>query len=401
MSKVTLQDVRSAATTLAGQVVRTPCLRASYLSSLLDCELYLKLENLQHTGSFKDRGAFNRLRQLGAEEAARGVVAASAGNHAQGVAYHATRLGIPSVIVMPERTPFTKIARTEAFGGSVELFGDNLADSQTYANQLAEDRGLTIIHPYDDPHIIAGQGTIGLELLDDVPDLEDIIVPIGGGGLISGIATAARAVRPDIRVYGVESELFSSMSDVLKGVARTYKGTSLAEGIAVKQPGILTREIIAEQVEEIFVVGEAVLENAVQVLLTDQKVLGEGAGAAGLAALLEQRERFAGRKVATIICGGNIDQRLLAQVMMRGLVKDGRLVHFKIGIEDAPGMLGRIAAIIGQTGGNIVEVYHHRLLFNMPAKRAELEVIVETRDRSHAELIRDRLQNEDFTVAMS
>ena len=393
-----LQDVREAAAALTGQIVRTPTVPAPSVSDRLGCRLFLKLENLQTTGSFKERGALNRLCRLGQAERARGVIATSAGNHAQGVAYHARRLGIPATIVMPRHTPFTKVEGTESFGATVVLHGDDLSAAEQHAAALAEERGLTVVHPYDDPHVIAGQGTIALELLDDAADIDDIVVPIGGGGLISGIAVAAKALRPDIRIIGVEADLYPSMSDALRGVSRDYTGATIAEGIAVKRPGALTLEIVRALVDDIVLVEETALERAIHLLLTGQKLLGEGAGVAGLAALLAVGERFAGRRVATILCGGNIDARLLASVMMRGLVRDGHLVRLMIGIDDSPGMLGRVAAVIGKAGGNIVEVYHHRLWYSVSPKRAELELVVETRDRLHARAVRQSLAGEGFTV---
>ena len=393
-----LADVRDAGAALAGQIVRTPTVPAPLLSEHLGCRLFLKLENLQCTGSFKERGALNRLCRLDEAERARGVVAASAGNHAQGVACHAQRLGIPATIVMPRHTPFTKVERTESYGATVVLHGNHLTAAEQHATALAKERGLIVIHPYDDAHIIAGQGTVALELLEDVPDIDDIVVPIGGGGLISGIAVAAKALRPDIRVIGVEADLYPSMSDTLRGISREYAGTTIAEGIAVKRPGVLTQEIVRALVDDIVLVDEATMERAVHLLLTDQKLLGEGAGAAGLAALLSAGERFAGRRVAAVICGGNIDARLLASVMMRGLVREGHLVRLMIGIDDSPGMLARVAGVIAKGGGNIVEVYHHRLWYSVSPKRAELELVVETRDRLHAQAIRQGLAGEGFTV---
>ncbi len=395
---VTLAQLREAATALEGHVVRTPTLPAPQLGDRLGCTLFLKYENLQVTGSFKDRGAYNRLRSLDEEQKQRGVVAMSAGNHAQGVAYHATRLGIPSTIVMPTFTPFNKVARTEGYGARVVLEGGSLDDSMAHARQLAETHGYTLIHPYDDPFIIAGQGTVGLELLDAVGPIDDVIVPIGGGGLAAGIAVAVRALRPEVRITGVESALYASMSDAVAGRNGAYGGATIAEGIAVKQPGRLTRALIERLVDDIVLVDEATLERAVHQLLVVQKAMCEGAGAAGVAAIMAQPERFAGRRVATILCGGNIDPRILASVLMRGLVRDGQMVRLRIEIDDVPGVLSRVAGVIGATGGNIIETHHQRLFFQLPVRRADIDVIVETRDRSHVDVIVERLNASGFTA---
>jgi threonine dehydratase len=400
MARVSVIDIEEAAAALAGLLPVTPAIPSTVLSETLGCRLTLKLENLHHTGSFKERGALNKLRSLSHEARRRGVVAASAGNHAQGVAHHATRLGIPSTIVMPRTTPFTKISRTEAFGGRVVLFGESLSDSQAHAERLAAEQGVTIIHPYDDAAIIAGQGTAGLELLAAVPDLDDIVVPIGGGGIISGIAIAAKALKPDIRITGVEAALYPSMSDALQGRTRDYGGPTLAEGIAVKKPGVLTREVIAELVDDIILAEESVLEEATHMLLVSQRLLAEGAGAAGIAAIMLAPGRFAGRRVGVVITGGNIDARLVSSILMRGLVHDGRLVHLVVCIDDTPGLLGQVAAIVGQCGGNILEVEHRRLVLDVPVKRADIDLLVETRDPGHGGVIRDRLAAAGFVVAI-
>ncbi len=398
MATVSVKDVEAAAAALARFLPITPTVPSAILSEKLGCPLVLKLENLHHTGSFKERGALNKLRGLSDEARRRGVIAASAGNHAQGVAHHATQLGIPSTIVMPCTTPFTKVSRTEAFGGRVVLFGDGLSDSQSHAEHLAAEQGLTLIHPYDDPAIIAGQGTIGLELLAAVPDLDDIVVPIGGGGLISGIAVAVKAVKPGIRLTGVEAAMYPSMSDALKGITRDYTGPTLAEGIAVKSPGVLTREIIAELVDDIILADEPAMEEAIRMLLASQKLLAEGAGAAGLAALMLAPERFAGRHVGVVVTGGNIDARLLSSILMRGLVHDGQLVHLVVCINDAPGLLAQVATIVGQCGGNIVEVEHRRLALSVPVKRTDLHLLIETRGPGHGAMIRDHLSAAGFVV---
>lgn len=396
MAEITLDDVRAAAESLAGEIPPTPTVSAPLLSAELGCRLHLKLENQQHTGSFKDRGALNKLKQLTPDERRRGVIAMSAGNHAQGVAYHATRLGIPATIVMPSITPFTKVARTESYGATVVLEGENLSDAQAHAEALAAEQNLTLIHPYDDPAIIAGQGTIALEMLAAAGDLDDLVVPIGGGGLIAGIAVAARALKPGIRITGVEAAAYPSMNDVLAGRAGSYGGSTLAEGIAVKKPGLITREIVRDLVDDIVLVDETALERAVHMLITVQKIVAEGAGAAGIAAVLSAPERFAGRNVGVVICGGNIDPRMIASILMRGLVRDSQLVRLRIRIDDRPGALGRLAAIIGRKGGNIVEVYHQRLMFEVPVKSIDVDVMVETKDRPHVEKIIAALEEDGF-----
>lgn len=397
---ITVDAVHAAARAIAGAVVATPTVAAPLLSDLLGVTLFLKLENLQYTGSFKDRGALTKLLQLDAAARARGVIAMSAGNHAQGVAHHAQRLGIPATIVMPRETPFTKVARTEAYGARVVLEGDNISDSQIQAERLAAEHGYTLIHPYDDPAIVAGQGTIGLEMLAAVPDLDDLVVPIGGGGLISGIALAARSINPAIRITGVESALYPSMTDALAGRTGRYQGATLAEGIAVKTPGKLPQRIIADLVDEIVLVDEATIERAVHLLATVQKQVIEGAGAAGLAAVLEAPDRFAGRRVGLVVCGGNIDPRILASILMRGLVRQGQLARLRVQIEDGPGKLGRLAAVIGTAGGNIVEVHHQRLVVGLPVKRIDVDVVVESRDRPHVDRIVQDLDAAGFPASI-
>jgi threonine dehydratase len=400
MARVSADDIKAAAAALAGIIPVTPAVPSTILSEKLGCRLTLKLENLHHTGSFKERGALNKLRSLSDDAKARGVVAASAGNHAQGVAHHATRLGIRSTIVMPRTTPFTKISRTEAFGGQVVLIGDNLSDCQAHADSLVAERGLTMVHPYDDSAIIAGQGTVGLELVAAVPDLDDIVVPIGGGGIISGVAIAAKSLKPDIRITGVEAAMYSSMSDALKGIKRDYAGPTLAEGIAVKQPGVLTQAVIGELVDDIILADEPMLEEAAHMLLVSQRLLAEGAGAAGLAAIMVAPQRFSGRRVGVVITGGNIDARLTSSILMRGLVHDGQLIHLVVRIDDTPGLLSQVTAIVGQCGGNILEVEHNRLVLAAPVKRADLDLLVETRNRDHGGIIRDRLADAGFVVAI-
>ena len=393
---VTAEDIRAAARTIAGAVIRTPLVAAPRLSEILGCELYLKLENQQYTGSFKDRGALNKLKSLTPEQAKLGVIAMSAGNHAQGVAHHARRLGIPATIVMPEFAPVTKVERTKDLGARVVLTGETLDASAIAAREIAEDENLTFVHPYDDPLIVAGQGTIGFEMLEDQPDLEAIVVPIGGGGIISGIAIAAKSVNPEIEIIGVEAELFPSMYQAVHGQTPSAGGQTLADGIAVKNPGALTRAIIEELISEILLVDEGQIEAAVHALAEQQKIVAEGAGAAGIAALMKAPERFAGRKVGAVICGGNIDVRLLSWVLTRGLVRDGRMVRLRIGIVDRPGVLAKVTQLIGTTGGNIIEVYHQRLFHDVPAKQADVDAVIETRNAEHVREITAALEAGGF-----
>lgn len=384
---VTLADIEAARRVIAGQVLCTPMLPAPKLSALVEAEVHVKYENLQVTNSFKERGALTKLASLTADERRRGVIAMSAGNHAQAVAYHARRLDIPATIVMPVTTPFVKVAATEAHGAEVVLDGETVADAQVRAEAIATGGDLTWVHPYDDPYVISGQGTIALEMLETVPDLDVLVVPIGGGGLIAGNAIAARGVRPGIEIVGAESALYPSMWNAVTGGDRRCGGATLAEGIAVKNVGRLTLPVVRDCVAEIVLVDEAQLERAVNAYLTQQKVMAEGAGAAGLAALFAVPERFRGRKVGLILCGGNIDPRILASIMVRELERDSRIVSFRLTIPDRPGVLGVIATRLGQLGANILEVDHKRLFLDVPAKGAKLDVTIETRDRAHADEI--------------
>jgi threonine dehydratase len=384
---VTLADIEAARRTIAGAVLRTPMLPAPKLSALTGATVHVKYENLQVTNSFKERGALNKLAALTAAERGRGVIAMSAGNHAQAVAYHAARLGLPATIVMPVTTPFVKIEATRAHGAEVVLDGDTLADAQERAEELARGRGLTFVHPYDDARVIAGQGTIALEMLEEVADLEMLVIPIGGGGLIAGNAVAAQAVRPSIEIVGAEAALYPSFWNALHRENRPCGGPTLAEGIAVKNVGKLTLPIVRDCVADVILVDEALLERAVNAFLTLQKTMAEGAGAAGLAAMLASPERFRGRNVGLILCGGNIDPRILASIMVRELEREERIVSFRLTIPDQPGVLGRIATELGRLGANILEVDHRRLFLDVPAKGARLDITVETRDRAHADEI--------------
>ncbi len=381
---VSLAEIKDAAGAIAGQVKRTPSVDAPRLAELIGAErVVLKLESQQYTGSFKDRGALVKLLSLTPEERKMGVVAMSAGNHAQGVAYHARRLGVPVTIVMPEGTPFTKVERTRHLGARVVVEGDGFDTAGAFARELAGREGLIFVHPYDDEKIIAGQGTIGMEMLADDPDLDCLVVPIGGGGLIAGIATAAKALKPAIDLLGVEAKLYPSMYNAVRGLEPASGGSTLAEGIAVKRPGEMTKPIVEALVSDILLVGEDTLERAVMQLIEVQKLVAEGAGAAGVAAMLAYRERFAGKRVGTVICGGNIDSRMLAHILMRGLVRDGRMVRLRIEITDQPGALARLAGVIGKAGGNIIEIYHQRMFHDVPVKKADIDAVVETRNAEH------------------
>jgi threonine dehydratase len=380
-----LAEIEAARAVIKGAVLRTPMLPAPRLSALTGAEVFVKYENLQVTNSFKDRGALVKLSSLGDDQRRRGVIAMSAGNHAQSVAYHAARLGIPATIVMPVTTPFVKVAATRSHGAEVVLHGDTLTESQMRCEELQSARGLTLVHPYDDPRIIAGQGTIALEMLEDVPDLDVLAIPIGGGGLIAGNALAAKGIKPEIEIVGAEAALYPSVWNAISGENRPVGGPTLAEGIAVKNVGALTLPIVRDLVCEIVLVDEAHLERAVNAYLTLQKTMAEGAGAAGLAAMLATPDRFRGKRVGLILCGGNIDPRILASIMVRELDRECRIVSFRLTIPDRPGVLGTIATRLGELGANILEVDHRRLFLDVPAKGAKLDVTIETRDAAHAQ----------------
>jgi threonine dehydratase len=384
---ISLADIEAARLKLAGAILRTPMLPAPKLSGLTGADVYVKYENLQVTNSFKDRGAFVRLAALTEDERRRGVIAMSAGNHAQAVAYHARRLGIPATIVMPVTTPFVKVKATEAYGAKVVLEGESVSECQDRVAALVAERQLVLVHPYDDPAIIAGQGTIALEMLAEVPDLDMLVIPIGGGGLIAGNAISARGVRAAIEIIGVEAALYPSMRNAITGANDPIGGPTLAEGIAVKNVGTLTLPVVRALVADIVLVDEAHLERAVNAYLTLQKTMAEGAGAAGLAAMLAAPERFRGRKVGLILCGGNIDPRILASIMVRELEREDRIVSFRLTIADRPGVLGPIATLFGELGANILEVDHRRLFLDVPAKGAKVDITVEARDHAHAQEI--------------
>ena len=394
----TFADIELAAALVQPALVRTPTRHSRTLSDIAGCEVWLKFENRQFTASFKERGALNRLLSLDHDEKARGVAAMSAGNHAQGVAYHAGRLGIPATIVMPVTTPFNKVKHTRDFGATVIQHGRDLNEAFAEAQRIAAEQSLTFIHPYDDPLVIAGQGTVALEMLQDVPQLDALVVPVGGGGLISGCAIAAKAMKPDIEIFGVQSELYTAMRQAMKGeqIAQKPPAQTIAEGIAVKQPGALTTTIVRDLVSDILVVSEDRIEHALAMILEIEKTLIEGAAAAGFAALLDYRARFAGRKVGIVMSGGNIDMRLLSNVILRELTREGRIFSLELEIEDRPGQLARIAALIADAGGNVMEVSHNRMMADISAKSATLGLVVEARDTEHAQEIRDRLAGAGF-----
>jgi threonine dehydratase len=380
---VTLADVEAARARIAGAVLDTDFDHSRTLSEMVGADVHLKFENLQFTASFKERGALNKLSLLPAADRARGVIAMSAGNHAQGVAYHARRLGIPATIVMPEGTPTVKVENTRHHGAEVIVHGANLEDAAAFAHAQATARALTFVHPFDDPAVIAGQGTIALEMLAARPDLDCLVVPIGGGGLISGIAVAAKAIKPSIEIVGVEAALYPSMWNRIRGDTLPIGGNTLAEGIAVKYPGTLTETIVRALVDRMVLVSEAALERAVALLIGIEKTVVEGAGAAGLAAVLSDPGPFAGKRIGLVLCGGNIDNRLLASVLTREQAREGRLSRVVIDIPDQPGQLAKVSGVIGEAGANIVEVYHQRVFTDLPAKGTELHLVIETRDRAH------------------
>jgi len=394
----TLVDIQAAAERIAGAVVHTPTLHSRTLSEITGADIWLKFENLQFTAAYKERGALNKLLALDAAERARGVVAASAGNHAQAVAYHGRRLGIPVTIVMPVSTPTMKVTQTEGHGATVILHGERFDDAHAHARQLEAEQGLVFVHPFDDPAVIAGAGTIALEMLAAVPDLDMLVIPIGGGGLISGISTAAKAINPAIEIVGIEAELYPSMKNVVEGSDGAIGGDTLAEGIAVKVPGELTRRIIAANVNRIDLVDEKDIEHAVALLVGIEKTVVEGAGAAGLAAILAEPGRYQGRKVGTVLCGGNIDTHLLANVLVRELVRCGRIARLRIAAQDRPGALAAITATFHKCGVNIIEVQHQRIFTRLPAKDTSIEVECEARDAIAIEQLVGALEAAGFEV---
>jgi threonine dehydratase len=393
---VTLNDIRAASDRLRGHIERTPCRYSRTLSQISGAEVWVKFENLQFTAAFKERGALNKLLQLTADEKRRGVIAASAGNHAQGLAYPGQRLGVPVTIVMPRATPIVKVEHTRHFGAEVILQGETYDDASLYAREVCAQRDLVFVHAFDDLDVIAGQGTIALEMLEDAPDLEVLPVPIGGGGLISGMATAAKALSPAIRVVGLEAAMYPSFTARMRGLRPNIGGQTIAEGIAVKTVGELTYAIARPIVDEVLLIEEGDLERAVALYVNVEKTVAEGAGAASLAALLAYPEKFRGRKVGLVLCGGNIDTRLLASVLTRELIRERRMTRFRIVGDDRPGLLATVSAVIGGAGGNIIEVAHNRLSLDVPAKGAEFDIMVETRDSRHTDEITQALREHGY-----
>ena len=396
---LTIDDVRAAADRIRGAVVRTPTMYSKTLSDISGADIWLKFENLQFTAAYKERGALNALLLLSQEQRDRGVIAASAGNHSQGLSYHGTRLGVPVTIVMPRPTPTVKVMQTESVGGNVVLHGETFDEAYAHARKLEKELGLTFVHPFDDPHVAAGAGTTALEMLEDAPEIDCIVTPIGGGGLISGMSTVARALRPEMQVIGVQAALFPSMYAKVKGEQRDCGGDTLAEGIAVKAPGAFTSKVIAERVDDIVLVSEEALEKAVSLLLQIEKTVVEGAGSAGLAAVLEHRERFAGRKIGLVLCGGNIDTRLLANVLLRDLARSGRLARLRITLQDRPGALYRVMREFEVHNVNIIEIYHQRIFTSLPAKGLITDIECEARDREQIDALVEGLRANGYSVS--
>ncbi|MCW1430493.1 threonine ammonia-lyase [Novosphingobium sp. JCM 18896] len=395
---LTADDVRAAARRIAGAVVRTPTFHSKTLSAITGAEIYLKFENHQFTAAYKERGALNALLQLTEEQRARGVIAASAGNHAQGLSYHGTRLGMPVTIVMPRTTPVVKVMQTEAVGGTVVLEGESFDEALIHARKLEAELGLTFVPPFDDPQVAAGQGTVALEMLEDVPDLEVLAIPVGGGGLASGMGVVARDINPDIQLIGVEAELYPSMFNLLKGATRPVGGDTLAEGIAVFEPGKMTSVVLGELLDEFLLVSEHQIEGALALLLQIEKTVVEGAGAAGLASVLAYPEHFRGRKVGIVLSGGNIDTRLLANVLLRDLARSGRLARLRLVLQDRPGSLMRVSQVFYRYNVNIVEIVHQRVFTHLPAKGLVTEIECEARDSEQLNALVEALRAEGFEV---
>ncbi len=396
---LTLEDVRAAAARIAGQVVRTPTLHSKTLSAISGADIWLKFENLQFTAAYKERGALNALLQLDPVKRSRGVIAASAGNHAQGLSYHATRLGVPATIVMPRTTPTVKVMQTESVGGIVVLEGETFDEAYAHARQLEGELGLTFVHPFDDAHVAAGQGTVALEMLEDVPELDMLAIPVGGGGLASGMGTVARAINPAIGLIGVEAALYPSMYNRLKGTQLPCGGDTLAEGIAVKEPGELTSGWLANLLDDLVLVDEAALESAVALLLQIEKTVVEGAGAAGLAAVMAHRELFKGRKIGIVLCGGNIDTRLLANVLLRDLARSGRLARLRLTLQDRPGALFKVMREFDEHQVNIIEIYHQRIFTTLPAKGLITDIECEARDKDQLDRLIEALRGKSYAVS--
>ncbi|RVU49485.1 threonine ammonia-lyase [Rubrivivax rivuli] len=394
---VTFADIEAAAGRLAGQVLDTPCVESKTLGQIVGARVFLKFENLQFTASFKERGALNKLATMvESGQPIKGVIAASAGNHAQGVAHHAQRLGLRAVIVMPVATPTVKVERTRGFGAEVVLHGETFDEARKHALMLAEQQGLSFVHPFDDAAVIAGQGTIGVEMLRAQPDLDTLVIAVGGGGLISGIATAVREIKPGVQIVGVQTSRFPAMVNAIKGTAHPQGASTIAEGIAVGQPGQLTRELIRQRVDDLVLVDEGDIEQAVLMLLEIEKTVVEGAGAAGLAALLKHPERFAGKQVGLVLCGGNIDPLMLSALIERGMVRAGRLARIRVNARDTPGVLARITAVVAEAGANIDEVHHQRAFSSLSAQNVEVELVLQTRNAAHVQDVVQRLAAAGF-----
>ncbi|TRZ65950.1 MAG: threonine ammonia-lyase [Rhodocyclaceae bacterium] len=397
---VTESDVRAAAERLHGHAVNTPFLKSRTLSELCGCEVWLKFENHQFTASFKERGALNKLVSLTAEQAGHGVLAVSAGNHAQAVAYHAQRLGIDAVIVMPLHTPTVKISRTKHFGAEIILAGETFDEALQHGLKLAEERHLTLVHPYDDPYVIAGQGTVALEMLEAQPGLDALVIAVGGGGLIAGISIMAKAIRPGIKIFGVQSEAFPAMHDLFHERPGMSMSASIAEGIAVKMPGLLTRKVVQRHVDDVFLVSEDEIENALIMLLEIEKTVVEGAGAAGLAGVIRNRQQFKGQSVGLVLCGGNIDSSMLSDVIAREMVRSGRLARLRVDLRDIPGALARATQVIASAQGNIEEVHHQRAFTLLPARSVEVDIVIQARDGAHVALIIEELNRTGFHAVL-
>ena len=394
-----IDSIREANDELRSNIIRTPTIQSQYLSNEVNANVFLKLENLQYTSSFKVRGAYVSIKRLKEEQKQKGVIAMSAGNHAQAVAWWAQKEGVKATIVMPEQAPLSKVMKTKSLGAEVILKGRTLNESQTYVSELIDYKKLTLIHPYDDPNVVIGQGTLGLELMEDTKNLDLLVIPIGGGGLISGVSIVAKSLNPNIKIFGVQTEKFPSMYNVLHKKQLAISGDTLADGIAVKRPGNITSEIIKNHVDDILLINEFELEMAISSLFENERIVAEGAGAAGVAAIMKNKDKFSGKKVGTVICGGNIDARLFASILNRKLLMDGRMTKVRIDIIDEPGMLARISNLIAKYGGNIIEIYHQRMFNDVPVKNAKIDAIIEALSVEHIASIIKALRNDGFQVS--